>query len=45
MTTCRAAPAAIRALAPRRAPRSRADAVALERDLRGLWQRRPWRES
>lgn len=32
-------------LAPRIGADYRADVVALERDLRGLWQRRPWRES
>jgi tripartite-type tricarboxylate transporter receptor subunit TctC len=32
-------------LAPRIGADFRADVVALERDLRGLWQRRPWRES
>lgn len=32
-------------LAPRIGAEFRSDVVALERDLRGLWQRRPWRES
>ncbi|WP_198378168.1 Bug family tripartite tricarboxylate transporter substrate binding protein [Neoroseomonas rubea] len=32
-------------LAPRIGDEYRSDVVALERDLRGLWQRRPWRES
>lgn len=32
-------------LAPRIGADYRADVVALEPDLRGLWQRRPWRES
>jgi tripartite-type tricarboxylate transporter receptor subunit TctC len=32
-------------LAPRIGADFRSDVVALERDLRGLWQRRPWRES
>lgn len=32
-------------LAPRIGADFRADVAALERDLRGLWQRRPWRES
>jgi tripartite-type tricarboxylate transporter receptor subunit TctC len=32
-------------LAPRIGAEFRGDVVALERDLRGLWQRRPWRES
>lgn len=32
-------------LAPRIGNDFRSDVVALERDLRGLWQRRPWRES
>ncbi|MBB5688947.1 tripartite tricarboxylate transporter substrate binding protein [Roseomonas alkaliterrae] len=32
-------------LAPRIGADFRSDVVGLERDLRGLWQRRPWRES
>ncbi|MBR0672209.1 tripartite tricarboxylate transporter substrate binding protein [Neoroseomonas soli] len=32
-------------LAPRIGDDYRSDVVGLERDLRGLWQRRPWRES
>lgn len=32
-------------LAPRIGEDFRSDVSALERDLRGLWQRRPWRES
>ena len=32
-------------LAPRIGADFRSDVAALERDLRGLWQRRPWRES
>jgi tripartite-type tricarboxylate transporter receptor subunit TctC len=32
-------------LAPRIGADFRSDVTALERDLRGLWQRRPWRES
>lgn len=32
-------------LSPRIGEEYRSDVVALERDLRGLWQRRPWRES
>ena len=32
-------------LAPRIGADYRSDVVGLERDLRGLWQRRPWRES
>ena len=32
-------------LAPRIGAEYRSDVVGLERDLRGLWQRRPWRES